>query len=467
MAFGDLIFVFVFLPVCLLLYILTPGKFSNVLLLIFSLLFFAWGTPEYLVLMLCSLAFNYAAGREISALRASGRRVLPNIVLITSVLADLALLGYWKYAGFLLETVNAVFGTSFAARELPLPVGLSFFTFSLISYLADIRRGKTEGAKDPLTFALFVTFFPKLASGPIVAYPEMEEQLAHHPFTWRQFGAGARCFLVGLSKKILLANTLADTFYTLSAVPPEELTAASAWLCALSYAFMLYFDFSGYSDMAVGLGRMFGFRLPKNFDYPYLSSSISEFWRRWHITLGAWFREYVYIPLGGSRVHPFRIFLNLMVVWLLTGLWHGAGSTFLIWGLYHGTLVVLEKLVLDNVLEKIPKPIRIAVTFLLVVVGWVFFFSQTPVEALTRLSRMFFFGGAADGAAAYYAFGALRPLLLGVLAALPLGARLGTELARRGQPWTLLSVFYFAALFLLCVAGMMNETYSASLYAQF
>lgn len=467
MAFGDLFFVFGFLPVCLLLYILTPGRFSNVLLLLCSLLFFAWGTPEYLVLMLCALAFNYAAGRELAALRDSGKKVLSGAVFATSVLADLALLGYWKYAGFVLETVNAVFGTSFAARELPLPVGLSFFTFSLISYLADIRRGRTDGSKDPLTFSLYVTFFPKLASGPIVPYPEMEAQFAHHPFSWRRFGAGARCFLIGLSKKILLANTLGTTFYALSALPPESLTAASAWLCALSYALMLYFDFSGYSDMAVGLAGMFGFQLPKNFDYPYLSRSVSEFWRRWHITLGAWFREYVYIPLGGSRVHPFRIFLNLMAVWLLTGLWHGAGLTFLLWGIYHGLLVVLEKLVLKDVLEKIPNAVRVVLTFLLVVIGWVFFFSATPAEAFTRLSRMFFLGGVADGAAAYYALGALRPLLLGAAAALPVGARLGRELARRGQPWTLLSIFYFAALLLLCVAGMMNDTYSSFLYAQF
>lgn len=329
MAFSTLVFPFVFLPVSLILYFVLPKRLKNAALVVCSLVFFAWGTPEYLVLMVLDIAFHYFAGRELALQKARGRS--GRFVLVSSVLVNLLLLGFFKYYGFLVDNLNALLGTALRARELPMPIGVSFFTFSLLSYLFDVYRDRAPAARNVLDFSLYVTFFPKLVSGPIVQYAEMEPQLRDHPVTREGFGSGARLFLIGLAKKVLLANTLGTTFYALSALPMAQLSTLSAWLGAVCYALMLYFDFSGYSDMAIGLASMFGFRFGKNFDYPYVSQSITEFWRRWHISLGAWFRDYVYIPCGGSRAGTVRTIANLLLVWLLTGIWHGANWTFLLW----------------------------------------------------------------------------------------------------------------------------------------
>lgn len=285
MAFSTLVFPFVFLPVSLILYFVLPKRLKNAALVVCSLVFFAWGTPEYLVLMVLDIAFHYFAGRELALQKARGRS--GRFVLVSSVLVNLLLLGFFKYYGFLVDNLNALLGTALRARELPMPIGVSFFTFSLLSYLFDVYRDRAPAARNVLDFSLYVTFFPKLVSGPIVQYAEMEPQLRDHPVTREGFGSGARLFLIGLAKKVLLANTLGTTFYALSALPMTQLSTLSAWLGAVCYALMLYFDFSGYSDMAIGLASMFGFRFGKNFDYPYVSQSITEFWRRWHISLGA------------------------------------------------------------------------------------------------------------------------------------------------------------------------------------
>ena len=456
MSFGNLYFVFGFLPVSLLLYFFVPRRLKNAALLLCSLVFFAWGEPTYLLLLALSVGFNYFTGRELALLKRAEKRIAARLVLTCSVILNLLLLCFFKYGAELL-----------GGRALPMPIGISFFTFSLLSFLFDIYRGRAPAAKNIIDFGLYVTFFPKLVSGPIVRYAEMEAQLREHPFSWEKFGGGARQFLIGLAKKILIANTLGTTFYALSALPVTSLSAAGAWLCAISYSLMLYFDFGGYSDMAIGLAGMFGFALEKNFDYPYLSGTVAEFWRRWHISLGAWFREYVYIPLGGSRRGSLRTALNLMVVWLLTGIWHGTGACFLLWGVYYGVLLLLEKLILRRVLNKLPDAVRHVLTLLCVVIGWVFFFSPSPRAAFALLGRMFGTGTFLDAAAKYYWSAAWRVILLAVFACLPVGARFGRSLLRRGRAWIPLSIVYYAALLLLCIAGMMNDTYSAFLYFQF
>ena len=456
MSFGNLYFVFGFLPVSLLLYFIAPRRIKNAVLLLCSLVFFAWGEPTYLLLLALSVCFHYFTGRELDILLRAEKKGAARFVLTCSVVLNLLLLCFFKYGAELL-----------GGRVLPMPIGISFFTFSLLSFLFDIYRGKAPAARNIIDFGLFVTFFPKLVSGPIVRYAEMEAQLRDHPFSWERFGGGARLFLIGLSKKILLANTLGATFYALSALPADSLSAAGAWLCAICYSLMLYFDFGGYSDMAIGLAGMFGFRIERNFSYPYLSGTVAEFWRRWHISLGAWFREYVYIPLGGSRRGSLRTALNLMVVWLLTGIWHGTGACFLLWGVYYGVLLVLEKLLLRRLLEHLPGVVRHALTLLCVVIGWVFFFSPSPQAAFTLLGRMFGTGKFLDATAKYYWSGAWRIVLLSVLACLPIGANLAGRLTRRGRAWIPLSLVYYAALLLLCIAGMMNDTYSAFLYFQF
>lgn len=465
MSFSTLIFPFVFLPICLILYFALPRKLKNTALLVCSLLFFAWSSVEYLALLILSILFNYLTGRELGLLKRKGRR--GRGVLVSAVLVNLLLLGFFKYYGFLVENLNALLGTSITVRELPLPIGISFFTFSLLSYLFDVYRNKAPAATNLINFAAYVTFFPKLVSGPIVQYGEMAEQLRERRVTLEGFGAGARLFLVGLGKKVLLANTLGTTFYAVSALPLESVSTATAWLGALSYSLMLYLDFSGYSDMAIGLAGMFGFEFRKNFDYPYVSSSLTEFWRRWHISLGSWFRDYVYIPCGGSRAGTWKTIRNLLIVWLLTGIWHGANWTFVLWGLYHGLLLLLEKFVLRPLAEKLPGFLRHGFTLLLVVIGWVFFFSDSVGMAFGWLGRMFGGGSFLDGAAKYYWDGAWLALLASTLAAFPVCSAVGSHLLRRRRSGLVLSVLWFLLILLLCISSMMNDTYSTFLYFQF
>ncbi len=469
MAFSTLFFPFVFLPIALGLYAITPRRLKNLVLVLESLVFFAWGNPVYVVLMLLFIAFHYFTGLELERL---GQRshALAQLVLVSAVAVDLLALGYYKYYGFLAGELSALVGGTGKVQTLAAPIGISFFTFSALSYLFDVYRGKTEAARNVIDFSLYISFFPKLVSGPIAAWHDMAPQLRDHPIRRYKLSSGARRFVVGLCKKVLLANTLGTTFYALSAMPVESLSVLGAWLGALSYSLMLYFDFSGYSDMAIGLGEIFGFTLPVNFDYPYAAQSITDFWRRWHASLGAWFRDYVYIPLGGSRAGTARTIRNLLVVWLLTGIWHGASWAFVAWGLYHGVLLILEKFVFRRVLEHIPGFVRRVLTLVLVVLGWVFFFSPTLGSALGWLGRLFGAGGAplADAAALYHLASCWKVLLLGAVGAMPVAGLLGNNLIRQRTPlWRVLSVVVFGVLLYFCVAGMLSDTYTSFLYFQF
>ena len=469
MAFNDLSFLFLLFPVILLAHKLVPGMLGkNIVLLLGSLLFFAWGSPEYLFLMAMIILFNYFTGLEMAARKEAEQDAKP--VLVSAVAVNLLLLGFFKYWGFLLENVNALLDLSIPVRDLPMPIGVSFFTFSVLSYLFDVYRDKAPAAKNILEFSLFVTFFPKLVSGPIVQYAAMEKQLKARKLTKVKFGKGCRLFLIGLSKKVLLANNLGTTFYAVTALPADQVSVATAWLGAVSYSLMLYFDFGGYSDMAIGLGEMFGFDFGKNFDYPYISASVSEFWRRWHISLGSWFRDYVYIPLGGSRVETGKIIRNLLIVWALTGIWHGAAWNFVFWGLYYGLILLVEKFVLKSVLEVVPTVLRQIGTVLLVVIGWVFFFSPSLGSAFTWLARMFGIGAAGliDGTAKYYLSGSAILLIISALGAIPFPAKQANQLLKSGNKVPVyLSVAWFALLLILCIAGMMVSTYSSFLYFQF
>ena len=467
MAFNDIGFLFIFFPFALLAHKVMPMAGKNIVLLVLSLIFFAWGSPEYVLLLILSILFNYFTGLQMGKQKEEQDEKGLKFTLWSAMAVNLLLLGFFKYWGFVLENVNALLGTHIPVRQLSLPLGISFFTFSVLSYLFDVYRDKAPAAKNILDFALFVAFFPKLVSGPIVQYADFETQLYERKLTDAKFGNGCRMFLIGLAKKVLLSNTLGTTFYGVTAL--EEVSVVTAWLGAVSYSLMLYFDFSGYSDMAIGLAQMFGFSFEKNFDYPYLSSSISEFWRRWHISLGAWFRDYVYIPLGGSRGGDKITIRNLLIVWALTGIWHGANWNFIFWGLYYGGILLLEKFVLKDFLEKIPKVLRIIGTVFLVVIGWVFFFSPSLGSAFLWLGRMFGIGAAGflDGAGKYYFASSWMILLIGSFSAYPLGARLGSSLYRANKNAVAASVIWFAVLLLLCIAGMMSSTYSSFLYFQF
>lgn len=469
MAFNEIGFLFLFLPVVLLLHWIMPMPGKNILLLIVSLVFFAWGSPEYIVLMVLLILFNYFSGLQIAEKKADGLDTAARRVLVSAVAADLLLLGFFKYWGFVIGNVNALLRTSIPVRDLPSPIGISFFTFSILSYLYDVYRDKAPAASNIIQFSLFVTFFPKLVSGPIVQYAAMQTQIRQRTVNAAKFGSGARLFLIGLAKKVLLANTLGTTFYAVTALPASGVSVASAWLGAITYSLMLYFDFSGYSDMAIGLGAMFGFVFERNFDYPYMSSSITEFWRRWHISLGSWFRDYVYIPLGGSRGGQRNTVRNLLIVWLLTGIWHGASWNFIFWGLYYGGLLLLEKFVFRGLVEVMPGIFKHFFTLLLVIIGWVFFFSPSLGSAFVWLGRMFGIGGSGfvDATAKYYFAGCWKILIISILAAYPLGVQLTSLWMKRSSVPVYLTAVYYAVLLFFIISGMVSGTYSSFLYFQF
>jgi len=469
MAFHELSFLFAFFPVAMLVYLPVPKILKNVVLILLSLVFFAWGSVQYVPLLLLIIIFNYLTGLQLRALKAEQKDRQAKLVLWSAVAANVLLLGFFKYWGFLLENINGLFGTELPLPRHSMPLGVSFFTFSVLSFLFDIYRDKAEVPKNPLDFALYVSFFPKLVSGPIVTYADFAKQLEGRKLNLNRLGGGCRLFLIGLAKKVLLADILGTTFQAVTALPLGEVSVVTAWLGALTYTLMLYFDFSGYSDMAIGIAQMCGFSFNKNFDYPYLATGISDFWRRWHISLGAWFRDYVYFPLGGSRVEKKLILRNLGVVWLLTGIWHGASWTFVLWGLYHGALQILEKFVLKDALARIPAWVKIPFTFLAVLIGWVFFFAPDLGFAFTWLGRMLGIGtGFLDATAKYYLAGSWIVLLIALAGACPLPARLGAAVYRsRGSLPVMLSVVWFALLLVLCIAAMTGSTYSTFLYFQF
>ncbi len=371
MVFSSFVFLFVFLPAVLILYYVCPRRLRNVLLLLFSLFFYAWGEPRYVWIMLFSTVFDYTNGRLIEYFKNHENPGKAKIVLIIDICGNLGILGFFKYTDFVLGTLRSVTGADIRLLSIALPIGISFYTFQTMSYTIDVYRGVVPAQKNILDFGTYVCLFPQLIAGPIVQYKTIGEELKSRRVTLQGFAHGAFRFTVGLAKKVLLANQIGSLFETISG--SSALSAVSAWLGALAYSFQIYFDFSGYSDMAIGLGEMFGFHFLENFNYPYISKSITEFWRRWHISLSSWFREYVYIPLGGNKKGVKRQIFNLLIVWMLTGLWHGASWNFVLWGAYYGVLLIFEKLFLLKWLEKLPGWVGHVYSMLLVVIGWTIF----------------------------------------------------------------------------------------------
>jgi alginate O-acetyltransferase complex protein AlgI len=388
MVFASITFLFLFLPGVLALHFLLPTRARNLLLLVASLLFYAWGEVWYVLLMVGSIAANTLFGLLVS--RARGER-WRRIALACAVVVNLGLLASFKYANFLVDTLNAVIsetGLWVSLAPVHLPIGISFFTFHAISYVVDVYRGQAEPQKDPFKVALYISLFPQLIAGPIIRYRDIAGQLGRRAVTVDDFAQGVRQFIVGLGKKVLIANVVARTADAIFAIPQSELTSGLAWLGVSCYTIQIFFDFSGYSDMALGLGRMFGFHFLPNFNYPYISSSIREFWRRWHISLSNWFRDYVYISLGGNRCPPGRVYLNLVVVFFLCGLWHGASWTFVIWGLYHGCFLAAERAGLERKLGLVWSPIRHLYALVVVMAGWALFRSGSLSYGLALLSAM-------------------------------------------------------------------------------
>ncbi len=388
MVFSSMIFLWIFLPVVFVAHRLCGKKIpvQNVLLLIASLIFYAWGEPFYIILLLLSIAINYAFGLAMD--KAEKNRTAMKVVLGAGIIVNLGILGYYKYFNFSLRILNRLFGLDFAMRDIALPIGISFFTFQAISYLFDIYKEKAQPQKNLLKLALYLSFFPRLISGPIAQYHTCVEELSNRTTNWEKTAQGIRLFCYGLGKKVILANTLGACVDQIFALDINNTTSGMIWVAAIFYTLQIYYDFSGYSDMAIGLGKMFGFTIPKNFDYPYLSGSISEFWRRWHITLGAWFREYLYIPLGGNRKGKVRRIVNLGIVFLATGLWHGATTAFVFWGLWHGFFNIIERFRFGKWMEK-TKVLKYVYANLVVMLGWVIFRVADLRPALSYIKRMF------------------------------------------------------------------------------
>ena len=438
------------------------------ILLLASLVFYAWGEPVYLFLMLLSILFNYFSGldiaRNLQDKRAAKRSLVFNLII------NLAVLGFFKYEGFVLDTLNGILPVHISYHALPLPIGISFYTFQILSYIIDVYRGNVKVQTNLPNFALYVTMFPQLIAGPIVQYADVDEQLASREVSRTKFGEGSMYFIRGLAKKVLLANTSGMIFTEVSGLAKGNIAVMTAWLGAFAYMFQIYFDFSGYSDMAIGLGKMFGFEFNMNFNYPYVSKSITEFWRRWHISLSSWFRDYVYIPLGGNRVSKIKHIRNLLIVWFLTGLWHGAAWNFVAWGLYYGVILIIEKYLLSPVLDRLPDVVRHIYSIVLVVIGWVLFFSSSFGQAADYIRVMFGAGahGFADRESMYLLTSNLILWLILIFGSTPL-VHFRYEHMLRSKKWntTIINSVVYATLFIVCIAYLVTETYNPFLYFRF
>lgn len=390
MVFSSPDFLFVFLPVVLLTYFLVPSVLRNPVLLVFSLFFYGWGEPVYIALMLVTILVDYVGGILVAKYLPTSKKKA-KAAMIAAIVINLTFLGFFKYWDFFMTALSALpFVPTLPTLGVTLPVGISFYTFQSLSYVIDVYRGDGRVQKNPATFGTYVVLFPQLIAGPIVRYCDVDDQLRKRSESVQLFASGVRTFVCGLAKKLILANSAGAMWDSLSEGVLSSPSVLGAWLGLLFYTFHIYFDFSGYSDMAIGLGKMFGFVFRENFHYPYVADSVTDFWRRWHISLSVWFKEYVYIPLGGNRKGKARMIFNLFAVWLLTGLWHGAGWNFVLWGLYYGVLLCLEKTLLKNVLSRLPQWLRRAVTFVLVMIGWLLFASADGLGFMgTYLKAMF------------------------------------------------------------------------------
>ena len=461
MVFSSLPFLFFYLPVAVAVYLLSPLKLRNLCLLVVSLFFYGWGEPVYISIMVLSIAVDYTHGLLVERWRDNDRRA--RMAVASSVLCNLAILVFFKYWDFIAVNVNALTGLSVPVLGLPLPIGVSFYTFQTMSYTIDVYRRDAPVQRSVTAFGAYVTLFPQLIAGPIVRYRTVADQLVSREENLEKFTSGIRRFTVGMAKKVLLANAIGQLWDV--SLASRELTMAGAWLGLLAYAFQIYFDFSGYSDMAIGLGRMFGFEFLENFNYPYISRSVVEFWRRWHISLTTWFREYVYFPLGGNRVSRGKWVRNILIVWLLTGIWHGAGWNFLLWGLYYAVWMLAERLFLGKRLEKLPAVLQHVYAMAVVLVGWALFAVEDPGRLGGYFRALFGGSGLLSAVDGYRLRSYLPMLVILALGVTPLAQTLWDRLGERTRS-RLAPVLVLAAL-VLCTASLVDASYNPFLYFRF
>ena len=467
MVFSTPVFLFYFLALTLLVYYLVPRKWRNPVLLLSSLLFYFWGEREYVTIMLVSTAIDYTHGILVERCKEKGNDKGARLAVASSIVFNLGLLFFFKYWDFLALSLQSM-GLSFMpVLGIHLPIGISFYTFQTMSYTIDVYRGDARAQRSVLNFGTFVTLFPQLIAGPIIKYKDLGDQIDERSCTVDKFGAGVEKFMVGMGKKVLIANNVGLLWESYKALNPGDLTVLGAWLGVLAFTFQIYFDFSGYSDMATGLGRMLGFEFLANFNYPYISKSITEFWRRWHISLSTWFREYLYIPLGGNRCSKGRWMFNLLVVWAATGIWHGASWNYLLWGMYFFVLLMIEKFFLLDKLKKAPAVVGHVYTMALVLVSWAIFAIEDFGHLVAYLKVMFGLGGVplTDGSFVYYLTSYLPILCVAGAASTPLGVKLFHKLPEKGRQAA--GVALVLAGLLVCTAYLVDGTYNPFLYFRF
>lgn len=464
MVFSSLVFMFAYLPITLLAYYLVPRQGRNIFLFIVNLIFYGWGEPRLVLLMVFNIFFNYIGGWLVDKYRADAKK--KKLFLILTCVLDIGILAVFKYTGMITETLNMLPFLNIPELQISLPIGISFYTFQTMSYVIDVYRDDAPVSKNFINFGTYVALFPQLIAGPIVRYRDIAEQLVNRRETLEMFTKGVKLFMVGLAKKVIIANTM-GTLTTNIFATTDENGVVGTWVGMIAYTFQIYFDFSGYSDMACGLGNMMGFEFLKNFNYPYIAKSITDFWRRWHISLSTWFKEYVYIPLGGNRKGVKRQILNLLIVWGLTGLWHGAAYNFVLWGLYYGLLLILEKFVLKKFLDRLPSFVQHIYTLFIVIIGWGLFYFTDVGQLGEFMVDLFNFGNGICGNQAFNLIMSNLPMLIiAAVASTPLAAMLYNRFEHTRFMW-IPETLYCMGVLAVSTASLVNQSYNPFLYFRF
>lgn len=466
MIFSSLLFMYIFLPIVLGIYYFSPKKLRNFVLLMISLVFYGWGEPIYIFLMIISIIVGFTGARLIDKYR--DNKDFSTCIFITVLVLNIGALFFFKYYGFLIEIINSVFNSNLRIRTLPLPLGISFYTFQIISYVVDVYKRDTKVQKNIINFGAYVSMFPQLVAGPIVQYTTIEKQLNAREENLNQFGEGVERFVLGLGKKVIIANNVGAVWNTVKPLVSSDISVLTSWIGIIAFTLQIYFDFSGYSDMAIGLGKMFGFDFMENFKYPYISKSVTEFWRRWHISLGSWFRDYIYIPLGGNRCSKIANVRNIFVVWFVTGLWHGASWNFIVWGLFFGVIIFIEKMGLLKVLEKLPSFLCNIYTMFFVVISWVFFDTYTLKDSMVYIGNMFGLNNniAYDNMACYLLDTNKVFFITAIVCSTPLIKYL-IEYLKKSLVGKIVLIMFYIGIIIISTSLLVGESYNPFLYFRF
>ena len=466
MVFSSIVFLYIFLPIMLLLYFIVPSKFKNAIMILASLVFFAWGEIRYIFIMLVLAVMDFICGKKITKYQNQKKKKF--FFLMVNVVVNLSILFFFKYADFIITNINQLTGLEIPLLNIPLPIGVSFNTFQSLSYIIDVYRGTVKCEKSFYNYLTYTTLFPQIIAGPIVRYETVDEELETKNISLDNFSRGMKRFIIGLGKKVLIANNVGELWNVVETGNYLELSSGFAWLSIIAFAFQIYFDFSGYSDMAIGLAQIFGMKFDENFNYPYISKSITEFWRRWHITLSSWFKDYVYIPLGGNR-RGFAIQIrNILIVWFLTGIWHGASWNFVLWGLYFGVILILEKLFLLKLLEKLPKIIRHLYFIVLILVGWVIFAFEDLKQVGKFIKSMFTTSNIINSETLYYLQNYGLILLIAAICSVPVWKKLKEKLDKKDS--TIIEIITnlgYVAILILSTASLVTNSFNPFLYFRF